>query len=206
MFGSHHISLVDACGRLWNSLLDPANRDQKHPPADLLPVPVLQPATSDESFGLVKANSDVRTYHSLVAVKEEPDDSLVNLSSQDPEEAERIVRSLGLDPSLLQKPLERDRGLSSPAPKSHMPSGRSAIAFVPGGEVAEVMSIDTESALDPTPPQPSQPSVTPVRNMSYIVLQDTDVFYSTGEPKEAAGVHYSLAHARGSWHNTWPRH
>ena len=40
-FGSHHIHLVDATVQLWNTLLEPVNRNQKHPPADLLPVPVL---------------------------------------------------------------------------------------------------------------------------------------------------------------------
>ncbi|KAI1781856.1 hypothetical protein LXA43DRAFT_977872 [Ganoderma leucocontextum] len=112
-FGSHHVGLVNACGQLWNSLLDPVNRGQKRPPADLSPVPVLQPAASNESFGLVKANSDFTVYHSFIAIKEEPDDSLVNLSAEDPEEAERIVRSLGIDPTLLHKPLRQDPGLST---------------------------------------------------------------------------------------------
>ncbi|KAI1781611.1 hypothetical protein LXA43DRAFT_1105626 [Ganoderma leucocontextum] len=160
-FGSHHIALIDACGRLWNALLDPVNRGQKPPPADLLPVPVLEPAASEESFGLVKANSDVAAYHSFATIKEEPDDSLVNLSAQDPEEAERIVRSLGLDPSLLHKPLERDHGMSaSEFPgQTSTPSERSVIAFVPAAETSpEVMNVD---AAGPSDPPPSQPSAVP---------------------------------------------
>ncbi|KAI1781854.1 hypothetical protein LXA43DRAFT_907485 [Ganoderma leucocontextum] len=157
-FGSHHIGLVDACGRLWNALLDLANRGQKHPPADLLPVPVLQPAASEEFFGLVKANSGVTSYHSFVTIKEEPDDSLVNLSAQDPEEAERIVRSLGLDPSLLHKPLERDPGASESTGATSTSAGRSAIAFVPAAETSEVMNVDAAGPSDPPPSQPSQPS------------------------------------------------
>ena len=52
-FGSHHIHLVNTTVRLWNTLLEPANRNQKCPPVDLLPAPVLQPANSNETFGLV---------------------------------------------------------------------------------------------------------------------------------------------------------
>ena len=157
-FGSHHIKLVDACGRLWNSLLDPASQGQRRPPADLSAVPVLRPAPSEESFGLVKANLDVKSYHSLVTVKEEPDDSLMNLSSEDPEEADRIMRSLGLDPSLLHKPLEQDCGIA--AGETRTPSGRSTIAFVPPTtDALETMDVEVSSPSN----QPSQLPTIPVR-------------------------------------------
>ncbi|PIL30719.1 hypothetical protein GSI_06887 [Ganoderma sinense ZZ0214-1] len=158
-FGSHHVHLVNACAQLWNSLLNPANRNQRRPPADLLPAPVLQPAASQETFGLVKANKDVAMYHSFVTVKEEPEDSLINLSAEDPEEAERIVRSLGLDPSLLSKPLEQDRRVftstyESKQTQSQMPSeGRSAITFVSARDAQEAVDVDAMSS----PPPPSQP-------------------------------------------------
>ena len=107
-FGSHHIHLVNTTVRLWNTLLEPANRNQKCPPVDLLPAPVLQPANSNETFGLVWANKDVTMYHSFVMLKEEPKDALINLSAEDPEEAKQIVWLLGLDPSLLNQPLRQD--------------------------------------------------------------------------------------------------
>ena len=100
-FGSHHIHLINATMWLWNTLLEPANRNQKRPLVDLLPAPVLQPANSKETFGLIRANEDVTVYHSFVTLKEEPKDALINLLAKDPEEAERIVQSLSLDPSLL---------------------------------------------------------------------------------------------------------
>ena len=164
-FGSHHIGLVDTCGWLWNSLLDPANQGQRRPPADLSPVPVLRPAPSEESFGLVKANLDVKSYHSLVVVKEEPDESLMNLSEEDPEEADQIMRSLGLDPSLLHKPLEQDCGMA--AGETRTPSGRSSIAFVPPTTSApETMDVKVSSL----PNQPSQLPTIPVHlpRLSYL--------------------------------------
>ncbi|PIL26811.1 hypothetical protein GSI_11072 [Ganoderma sinense ZZ0214-1] len=156
-FGSHHIHLVNACAQLWNALLEPANRGERRHPADLFPAPTLQPAASEETFGLVKASSDVTAYHSFVTVKEEHNDSLINLSTEDPDEAERIMRSLGLDPSLLHKPLEHDRS------QSQAPSGRSTIAFVPAAlEMDETMDVGTTSGPSDRPPsQPSRPSTVP---------------------------------------------
>ncbi|KAI1797610.1 hypothetical protein LXA43DRAFT_1126227, partial [Ganoderma leucocontextum] len=177
-FGSHHIHLVNACAKLWNALLDPANRDQKRPPADLLPAPVLQPADSQESFGLVKANSDVTVYHSFVTLKEEPEATLINLTSEDPEEAERIVRSLGLDPSLLNRPLEQDHRVpasaSGQSEQGHAPtsSSRSAISFVAAADPQETVDLDTAGPLETLSSQPSRPSTIPVRS-AHRVLSST---------------------------------
>ncbi|KAI1790224.1 hypothetical protein LXA43DRAFT_973740 [Ganoderma leucocontextum] len=104
-FGSHHVYLVNACAQRWNALLQPTGREQKRPPADLSVVPILEPANSSEAFGLVQANSDVAAYHTFVTLKDEPDDTLVDLSTEDPEYAERVAASLGVDLALLSRPL-----------------------------------------------------------------------------------------------------
>ncbi|PIL30720.1 hypothetical protein GSI_06888 [Ganoderma sinense ZZ0214-1] len=196
-FGSHHIHLVNACAQLWNSLLNPANRNQRRPPADLLPAPVLQPAASGETFGLVKANKDVAVYHSFVTVKEEPEDTLINLSAEDPEEAERIVRSLGLDPSLLNKPLEQDRRVftstyESMQTQGQMPSeGQSAIAFVSASDGQEVVDVDAMGSPPPPPSQPLLPSTVPPaskkrqasRTLSRAHTENPDATSSTGDKR-----------------------
>lgn len=108
---------------------------------------------------------DVKSYHSLVVVKEEPDESLMNLSEEDPEEADQIMRSLGLDPSLLHKPLEQDCGMA--AGETRTPSGRSSIAFVPPTTSApETMDVKVSSL----PNQPSQLPTIPVHlpRLSYL--------------------------------------
>ncbi|KAI1785507.1 hypothetical protein LXA43DRAFT_976181 [Ganoderma leucocontextum] len=104
-FGSHHVYLVNACAQRWNTLLQPTNRGQRRPPADLSVASVLDAADSHEAFGLVRANLDVAAYHTFITVKDEPDDTLLDLSSQDPEYAERVATSLGIDPALLSQPL-----------------------------------------------------------------------------------------------------
>lgn len=192
-FGSHHIALIDACTQLWNKLFDPANRGQKRPPADLLPMPTLQPTTSKETFSLVKANSDVTSYHSLIMVKEEQDDLLLNLTAEDPEEAEQIMNLLGLDLSLLHKPLEQDH---STVPVG-TPSGRSAIAFVSTAmETQDITEIDASGLQDPPASRPSLPSTVPVCFPLPMPLMDVLIVF-TGEPEETSGIHHSVTCTQG---------
>ncbi|KAI1789749.1 hypothetical protein LXA43DRAFT_892226 [Ganoderma leucocontextum] len=169
-FGSHHVSLVNVTAKLWNTLLQPANKGQKRPPADLSPTPVLEPADSGEAFGLVNANADVTAYHSFVTVKEEPEDPLVDLSSQDPEDVDRIVASLGIDPTLLSRPLGRSTGCqaqSSSAGPPPPPTPRSldmpqtiidfTAASAPDSDPINVDADPINVDADATPPSSSAP-------------------------------------------------
>ena len=109
-YGSHHVNLVNACAEVWNTFFQPQDSASLRP-ADLVPAPILEPADSQECFGLVKANSDVTAYYLLI--KEEPEQPLVDLTAE--VDADRIVASLGLDPALLGKPLRKSAQTSASA-------------------------------------------------------------------------------------------
>ena len=180
-YGSHHVRLVDACARLWNSLVQP-KKGAKLPSADLVPVPTLKPAESLECFGLVKANQDVTAYYTLV--KEEAEDPLVDLTAD--ADADRIVASLGLDPALLNKPLRGsaqtsaraiERTVSDVTPLSPTsiptPSPTTLVAlsscptidFAAPDNSMEVIDVDALPERSPSPAQIYSISVSPVSSL-----------------------------------------
>ncbi|KAI1788904.1 hypothetical protein LXA43DRAFT_1063210 [Ganoderma leucocontextum] len=97
-----------------------------------------------ETFSLVHVTEDIAVYHSFVTVKEEQEDLLINLSAKDLEEAKQIVRSLSLDPSLLNKPLQQD-------PREFASTSQ----LMQASEMQEVMDVNVMSPLDASPLLPS---------------------------------------------------
>ncbi|KAI1794159.1 hypothetical protein LXA43DRAFT_884301, partial [Ganoderma leucocontextum] len=187
-FGSHHVYLVNACAQRWNALLQPTAGGQKRPPADLLVATLLEPADSNEAFGLVKANKDVEAYHTFVTLKDEPDDALLDLSTQDPEYAERVAASLGLDPALLSQPLalaanssatsasttlsraqqehadaaDPTADVSEKRSRSSQPDAPSSSAFIATNPLPSASTLSASSTPDPSSaPGPSSSSTAP---------------------------------------------
>ncbi|PIL30528.1 hypothetical protein GSI_07228 [Ganoderma sinense ZZ0214-1] len=101
--GSHHVRLVDACAKLWNTLIEGQKRGGALP-ANIRALPELHPADSKETFGLVKMSTETAMQYSLAKVKQEPGDDTLDLSSQDMLDADRILKEIGVDPALLKVP------------------------------------------------------------------------------------------------------
>ncbi len=133
-YGSHHITLVNECAKLFNHLIDSlrSKGSRYAPAADVSPLPVFATVDSKEFFGLIKMGPSSSTYHTMVHVKDEPvdDDKLLDLSSQDFLDANKILTDLGIDPSLLHH--------TAPASsKSTISAGATALASDP-------INVDTE--------------------------------------------------------------
>ncbi|PIL33226.1 hypothetical protein GSI_04676 [Ganoderma sinense ZZ0214-1] len=106
-YGSHHIRLMNACAKLWNTLVE-AEKKKGLKPANLRALPVFCPADSREKFALVKMSAETATQYSLTTIKQEPGDESLVLSSQDVLDPDRILKEIGIDPTLLNTPLESD--------------------------------------------------------------------------------------------------
>ena len=102
--GSHHVWLVNACAKLWNTLVE-AQKNGKCSPASLCPLPELHPANSGEKFGLVRMSMETATQYSLTTIKQEPRDDNLNLSLQDVLDPDCILKEIGVDPTLINTPL-----------------------------------------------------------------------------------------------------
>ncbi|EIW64988.1 uncharacterized protein TRAVEDRAFT_159779 [Trametes versicolor FP-101664 SS1] len=101
-YGSHHVRLVDAIARLWNDILGDMQRSGRALPADIKPLPALEPVNSGETFGLSTMGLTTAAHHALITLKEEPtDDNLLDLSSQDLLNAQQILSDIGIDPALM---------------------------------------------------------------------------------------------------------
>ncbi|KAI0673878.1 hypothetical protein C8Q78DRAFT_1186282 [Trametes maxima] len=148
-YGSHHIRLVDHTAKLWNKLL----QDKKHIHllAGLCASPMTRTVQSGESFGIVRSQF-AAGYHYMIEVKEEDMDGLLDLSSQPPHHARRLLESINIDPALLSQPL---------------PSTTSNI----DGDVSTLPSELHASRLAGTTPNP--PHTLPVNSMD-----DTDTTHS----------------------------
>ena len=102
--GSHHVWLVNACVKLWNTLVE-AQKNGKCSPANLRPLPELRPANSGEKFGLVRMSVETATQYSLTTIKQEPGDDDLNLLLQDVLDPDCILKEIGVDPTLINTPL-----------------------------------------------------------------------------------------------------
>ena len=69
-FGSHHVRLVSDCALRWNRLLHRKDKID----ADLAPLPVLDPPSSGEIFGMMKMSPETAAHQSLTSIKKEPAD------------------------------------------------------------------------------------------------------------------------------------
>ncbi|PIL37602.1 hypothetical protein GSI_01296 [Ganoderma sinense ZZ0214-1] len=102
-FGSHHIRLVNAGVKLWNTLIE-AQKKNGPLPANIRALPALRPADSQEKFGLVKMSAETATQYSLATIKQEPGDEAIDLSPETVLDADRLLQEIGVDPALLAMP------------------------------------------------------------------------------------------------------
>ncbi len=113
--GSHHVHLVNAIALLWDEMLD-AKRKLGALPSDLSPLPILQPAASGETFGLMKMSAATASHYTFV--KDEPTDDLLDLTAHP--DAASILCDIGIDPSLAhllpQAQPSTSSSVSAPAP------------------------------------------------------------------------------------------
>ncbi|TFK92385.1 hypothetical protein K466DRAFT_480676, partial [Polyporus arcularius HHB13444] len=94
--GSHHVRLVNALANQWNDLLLDLQNAGHGLPAGMIPLPILEPAPSGETFGLTKMTAATAAHYTFV--KQEPEDDLLDLSSHvDPSS---VLDELGIDPKL----------------------------------------------------------------------------------------------------------
>ncbi|KAI0686377.1 hypothetical protein C8T65DRAFT_591216, partial [Cerioporus squamosus] len=94
-FGSHHIRLVNFLANEWNDILIDLQKTHGVP-AGMLPLPILEPAPSGETFGLMKMTAAAAAHYTFV--KQEPEEELLDLSSH--VDATSILDELGIDPKL----------------------------------------------------------------------------------------------------------
>ncbi|KAI0323780.1 hypothetical protein GY45DRAFT_1264040, partial [Cubamyces sp. BRFM 1775] len=142
-YGSHHVRLVNACAKLWNLQLATLRKGGKMLPAGLHSLPELMPASSGESFGLLAMSSATAAYQSLAVIKEEPEDDLLDLSSQDLLNATRILTEIGVDPDLLQHPLQ-------PAASSSLSVTQNGGASTGDSELSHTNTTRSNSQLTPS--------------------------------------------------------
>ncbi len=142
--GSHHVHLVDAYARFWNSLINAAVKRGDPSPADIHPLPELPKVDSGESFGLVKMSPAVAAQQSFVTIKDEPDDGC-DLSAPDLLDAAHVLGELGIDPALLNLPLPKAPGVTSDA--TAPPSSRVLLPPEPRLQVAP-QSEDNITSID----------------------------------------------------------
>lgn len=102
-YGSHHLRLVDACAKLWNTSISAQKNKGRSIPANVHTLPELVPVQSGETFGLMKMSTETAAYYSMVSIKTEEleDSELLDLSSQDILDASKILQEIGVDPSLI---------------------------------------------------------------------------------------------------------
>jgi hypothetical protein len=97
--GSHHTRLVTRIASLWNAALrKPSNK------ANLDPRPELPYVNSGEKFGLVTSDHLTSCGGLIEIKKEEPHDELLDLSTHDSNDVDRILQDLNIDPLLLLVP------------------------------------------------------------------------------------------------------
>ena len=102
LHGSHHTLLANETAHLWNALLE------KEKTITLLPLPLLVEVNSGESFGLLEAKQPA-SFKGLLELKEEDKDGevaeLTKFDCQvDPEDIERMLSELNINPVLLNQP------------------------------------------------------------------------------------------------------
>ena len=141
-------------------------------------------------------------------LKDKPEDTLINLLAEDPEEAEQIVQSLGLNPALLNQPLKQDPCVppSTSQPnqdQDQVPSGRSTIMSVPVGETQESLDVGTTSSSNPMPSQPSLPSAAPVRHLPLLSTLNCPLNISVQPSLKKRQASHTLLHAQDT-HGAMP--
>jgi hypothetical protein len=115
-FGSHHIHLVSNVAALWNTLL----QREKQSIHSHLPLPELQDVASGEQFSLVMSKH-TETFGGLLESKEDDDDAeqVFNLPTHDDaEQADTILRDIGIDPALCFLPLNASTDSNIPGVSS----------------------------------------------------------------------------------------
>ncbi|PIL34349.1 hypothetical protein GSI_03124 [Ganoderma sinense ZZ0214-1] len=100
---SHHIRLVNASMKLWNTLIRTLQKTGPLP-ANIHLLPELSAVDSRERFGLVKMSMEMAAQYSLATIKQEPGDDVLDLSSQEMLDPDHILLEIGVDPALLKAP------------------------------------------------------------------------------------------------------
>lgn len=105
--GSHHVRLLNSIAHLWNTVLgtEKSRTNLSAGINQLVELPVLPVVESGETFGMV-ASEYTTSFKGLYEIKEEaPDNEMEHLlTSDDLESPANILRSLNIDPNLLDKP------------------------------------------------------------------------------------------------------
>ncbi len=114
-YGSHHIHLTNACAKLWNTLVEAQKRSGPLP-ANIHTLPELRPVDSHERFGLVEMSTETATQYALATIKQEPGDDMLDLTSQEMLDADRVLKEIGVDPALLNVPVSEL--VSEPGPSA----------------------------------------------------------------------------------------
>ncbi|KAI0696201.1 hypothetical protein C8T65DRAFT_583603, partial [Cerioporus squamosus] len=117
-YGSHHIRLVDACAKIFNNMIARTEKAGRTLPSGIHRLPELITVASGERFGILPMSTTTAAHHAMVSVKEEPED-MFDLSSESLLDAAMVLQELGIDPSLLHKPLvSKSDGLLTPRQQS----------------------------------------------------------------------------------------
>ncbi|KAL6307929.1 hypothetical protein BKA93DRAFT_726473, partial [Sparassis latifolia] len=162
-YGSHHIHLVDAIAKLWNTLLEwPDDACSKG--GHLRRLPELKLVASSEKFGLVSAKC-VENYQNLIEIKEEPRKDLTDLSSlQGTAEFDTMFHELQIDPALLLLPAPSRESSQAPRMLNLPCSGKtlqSADATLPSPLTSNCESTVTENVAEATTKAKHSPVMAP---------------------------------------------
>ncbi|KAI1783814.1 hypothetical protein LXA43DRAFT_902828 [Ganoderma leucocontextum] len=168
-YGSHHITLVNECAKLFNRLIEAlrSKGPRYAPAADVSPLPVFATVDSKEFFGLIKMCPSSASYQTMVHVKDEPvnDDKLLDLSSQGFLDAHKILTDLGIDPSLLHQ-------IAPPSPGNTLSPGPTDLA-------SDLINVNTEVLVPTRADRSHSPEVTEYA---------TNAFMLTGTPGTASAA------------------
>lgn len=115
--GTHHVRLISHLAAQWNDLLGKDKRAAGAP--RLVQLPGLQVVSSGEMFGLVSSEY-TNTFKGLIEVKmEAEDEDLLDKQEVDTFDPAEMLRSMNIDPSLVDIP--ETRTISTPASAPQVP-------------------------------------------------------------------------------------
>lgn len=97
--GSHHVGLVGHIAGVWNGLVE---KEKGGHVGKLIALPELQVVDSGERFGLV-VSEFTSSFKGLLEIKEEdtPEDEVLDQLAENEVDAEEILRTLNIDPALI---------------------------------------------------------------------------------------------------------
>ncbi|KAI0698413.1 hypothetical protein C8T65DRAFT_581918, partial [Cerioporus squamosus] len=186
--GSHHIRLVGTIAAMWNQRLDAMRKNQRLS-ADLAPLPVLEPAASGETFGLMKMSTATATHYTFV--KDEPSDELLDLTTHD--NPASLLEDIGIDPNLAHLlPQAASSGTPSTSTESALAPVSAGSRQSPGPTVAAPRSRSSLSKFSTvgssSPPAPTSPVQLPSSDVIELSSNDGDNDEDDGLPDITAVI------------------